>query len=78
MKETRNKVAAFTFGFLIVLGTGFYFQRAEPEVWNMWSTMVQFILGFWFVSKTATDLGKSIWYRPELDEKAKHNEESTQ
>jgi len=71
MKSTRNKVAAITFVFLLVLAVGFFAQRSDSSLWEQWFTMLKWLLGFWFGSKTITDVGKSIWYRPEMDDEHK-------
>lgn len=71
MKSTRNKVAGITFGFLLALAIGFLIKDVDSSIWNLLFEMLKWLLGFWFGSKTITDLGKSIWYRPEMDDEHK-------
>lgn len=69
MKNTRNKVAGIVFVFLLILAVGFYFQHSDSTLWQHWFNMMQWLLAFWFGSKTITEVAKSKWYRSELDEK---------
>jgi len=68
VKKTRDKVTFILFAFSILLAIGFYFQDAEPILWQYWFTFMLGLLGFWFGTKSLQDVVRSIWYRPELDD----------
>lgn len=72
MKNTRNKVVGLTFVFLLILAIGFFVKDMEASIWKDWFAMMQWLLAFWFGSKTITDVAKSKWYRSELDDEHKN------
>ena len=71
LRRTRDTVLRVVFVFVLALAGFFLFLNVDAPTWGHFFGFLQWMLGFWFGSKTITDLGKSIWYRPELDDEHK-------
>lgn len=71
LRRTRDVVLRIVFVFSLLLSGFFLFLNVDAPTWGHLFNFLQWMLGFWFGSKTITDLGKSIWYRPEMDDERK-------